>query len=137
MSDLPVSPQEIRAAAEAHHELGPEYSDAVVASFLEKVDKEIAARVEARLTATPQAQSAAPENRHTLLKGMAIGVAISGFSAILVGGDADEARQRLLLVLFIWLALAAGYAVAASRRQRTSKQRPGTTAIGGDHQRLI
>ena len=135
MSDLPLSPQEIRAAAEAHHELGPEYSDAVVASFLEKVDREVAARVEARLTVPPAVQPAAPENRRTLLKGVAIGIAVSGFSAVLVGGNAVEARRRLLVVLVIWLALAAGYAVAVSRRQRASQQGPRTTAIGGDYQR--
>jgi hypothetical protein len=57
MSDSPVSPEDIRAAAETYRELGPEYHDAVVASFLEKVDREVAARVEARLAdlAPPQA----------------------------------------------------------------------------------
>jgi hypothetical protein len=35
MSDWPVSPQEIRAAAAANAELGPGYRDAVVASFQE------------------------------------------------------------------------------------------------------
>jgi hypothetical protein len=49
MSDSPVSPEDIHAAAETYRELGPEYHDAVVASFLEKVDREVAARVEARL----------------------------------------------------------------------------------------
>jgi hypothetical protein len=49
MDGSPLSPEEIRAAAEVHHELGPEYSDAVVASFLEKLDGEIAARIDARL----------------------------------------------------------------------------------------
>lgn len=45
----PVSADDIRAAAEAQRELGPEYSDAVVASFIDKDDKAVAARVEARL----------------------------------------------------------------------------------------
>jgi len=49
MGTSPLSPEEIRAAAGAHHQLGPEYSDAVVASFLEKVEQEIDARVDARL----------------------------------------------------------------------------------------
>ena len=44
MSDSPLSLQEIRTAATAYAELGPEYSDAVVASFLARVDQEIAAR---------------------------------------------------------------------------------------------
>ncbi len=61
MSDSPLSREEIYAAAAAHDELGPEYSDAVVALFLEKVDKEIDARVDARLAGRHQpAPPAAP-----------------------------------------------------------------------------
>jgi len=30
----PLSPEEIRAAAEVHRELGPNYQDAVIESFL-------------------------------------------------------------------------------------------------------
>jgi hypothetical protein len=56
MSATPLSSQEIRAAAEAHRELGPEYHDAVVESFLAKVEKEIEARVE-RLAASAPARS--------------------------------------------------------------------------------
>ena len=58
MSTSDLSSQEIRAAAEAHRELGPEYHDAVVESFLAKVEKEIDARVDARLAA-----SASPRRR--------------------------------------------------------------------------
>jgi hypothetical protein len=84
MTDSPLSPEEIRAAAEVHRELGPDYSDAVVASFLEKVDRAIAARVEARLAGTPQTQPAKPGNRRTLLTGMAIGGAVGGIPLLLV-----------------------------------------------------
>jgi hypothetical protein len=84
MTDSPLSPEEIRAAAEVHRELGPEYSDAVVASFLEKVDREIAARVEARLAGMPQTAPAKPGNRRTLLTGMAIGVAVGGIPLLLL-----------------------------------------------------
>ena len=72
MNTSPVSPDDIRAAAAAQHELGPEYSDAVVAAFLERVDRAVAARVEARLATMRQA-SARRENRRTLLTGLAIG----------------------------------------------------------------
>jgi hypothetical protein len=58
-----VSAEDIRAAAEAHRELGPDYSDAVVASFIDKVDRAVAARVEARLASTTQSQSARPVTR--------------------------------------------------------------------------
>ena len=75
MSTSPLSPEDIRAAAEVHQELGPEYQDAVVASFLDKVDREIAARVEARLASLPRAEPAKQNSRRTLVKGMAIGAA--------------------------------------------------------------
>jgi hypothetical protein len=42
----------------AHRELGPEYSDAVVASFIEKVDLAVAARVEARLADLAESEPA-------------------------------------------------------------------------------
>jgi hypothetical protein len=84
MTDSPLSPEEIRAAAEVHRELGPEYSDAVVASFLEKVDREIAARVEARLAGMPQTEPAKRGSSRTLLTGMAIGVAVGGIPLLLL-----------------------------------------------------
>lgn len=94
MSTSPLSPQEIRAAAEAHHELGPEYSDAVVASFLEKVDKQVAASVDARLAAASQAEQAKLDGRHALLKGMAIGAAVGGIPLILGRFLANALKDR-------------------------------------------
>ena len=58
MSTSPLSPDDIRAAAEVHAELGPEYRDAVLESFLAKIDNEIGARIDARLAATPRSESA-------------------------------------------------------------------------------
>jgi hypothetical protein len=55
-----VSADDVRAAAEAHRELGPGYSDAVVAAFIEKVDKAVDARLEARLADTAQSKAARP-----------------------------------------------------------------------------
>ena len=49
MADKSLSVDDIRAAAEVHGELGPEYGDAVVESFLAKIDKQIEARVDQRL----------------------------------------------------------------------------------------
>jgi hypothetical protein len=43
------SADEVRAAAETHRELPPEYQAAVIDSFLSKVDREIDARVDARV----------------------------------------------------------------------------------------
>ena len=72
MSTSPLSPEEIRAAAAAQKELGPEYSDAVIESFLERVDREITARVDARLGPVSREQPAQPaqsNGRRTLLTG--------------------------------------------------------------------
>jgi hypothetical protein len=81
MSTSPVDPEDIRAAAEVERELGPEYSDAVVAAFLDKVDRAVAARVEARLAERPGAQPATRRSRRTLLKGAAIGVCATAIVA--------------------------------------------------------
>jgi hypothetical protein len=58
-----VSAEDIHAAAEVHQELGPDYSDAVVASFIDKVDRAVAARVEARIAGRAQSKSAQPARR--------------------------------------------------------------------------
>lgn len=128
-----MSPEDIRAAAEVHRDLGPEYSDAVVASFLEKVDRELAARVEARLAGlphaqsphaqSPHAQSATPYNR-TRVKAVVVGTAV-GASSIMaaMSGNTVEGRHRFLLVLVIWLVLAAGYALVTGRLRQQSASR--------------
>jgi hypothetical protein len=80
MDNSRLSPEEIRAAAEIHDELGPEYSDAVVASFLERLDGHIAARIDARLAdvvvAGPHGvrrPRSSVNSRRGLLQGLAIG----------------------------------------------------------------
>jgi hypothetical protein len=79
----PLSPEEIRAAAEVHRELGPQYSDAVVQSFLDKIDKEVEARIEARIAALPSKRRSQPEpsaraRRRPFLAGTAVGLAGAG-----------------------------------------------------------
>src|SRR5215831_6233514 len=49
VTDSPLSAGELRAAAETHKELPTEYRDAVLESFVERVGREIDARVDARL----------------------------------------------------------------------------------------
>jgi len=94
----PVSPDDIRAAAAAHHELGPEYSDAVVAAFLERVDRAVAARAEARLASMRRA-SQRRANLGTLLTGLAVGACTGALAAGLVvaslnsdGGPASQGQ---------------------------------------------
>jgi len=141
MTDSPWSPEEIRAAAEVHRELGPEYSDAVVASFLEKVDREIAVRVEARLAGTPRTEPAKAGSRRALLTGMAIGAAVGGIPLLLLlvtqarhvsqaavpgpaGGNVTQVVSHgsesfgWLLLLLIVVAICAVAAVLVRQKQR-------------------
>ena len=131
MSDSPLSRQEIYAAAAAHDELGPEYSDAVVASFLEKVNEEIDARVHARLAAGRQpAPPAERDDLHTLLKGVAVGIGVSGIAFLAVGGNPDERLHRVVLVLLLLAVMCTIAAGWAGRRRRLGNRaaipRPGT-----------
>ena len=122
MSTSPLSPQEIRAAAEAHKELGPEYSDAVIESFLERVDREITARVDARLGPVSREQPVQPaqsNSRRTLLTGVAIGIFVTGVPSMMVAASATgviatDERQALLIIAVLW-AVAVAVAAFASR----------------------
>ena len=49
VTESPLSAGEFRAAAETSKELGPEYQDAILESFVDRVGREIDARVDARL----------------------------------------------------------------------------------------
>jgi hypothetical protein len=132
--DPVLTAEEIRAAAAAHDELGPEYSDAVVASFLEKVEEEITARVDARFAETrPPGASADQDTRRTLLTGIAIGIGVGAFAAVAVGGNPDERMHRLLYVL-VALAVICAVSAAYARRHPVSPRsagppRPGVTVL--------
>jgi len=111
---------EIRAAAAAHEELGPEYSDAVVASFLERVEEEIDARVDARMAEARRPDApAGQDSRRALLGGIALGIVVGLFAAVAVGGNPDERLHRRVLVLAaVALAIGVTYAVGAARAWR-------------------
>jgi len=90
MSTPPLSANDVRAAAEAHRELGPEYGDAVVDTFLEKVEARLDARMEARLAELTQSRNRvvarlSTDQRLSLVNGMAIGGGVVGFLLSLLG----------------------------------------------------
>ena len=102
-ADLPVSPDEVRAAAEIHRELGPEYDNAVVESFLERLGPEIDARVDTRVAQELEAgagQSRTPSMKLAITS-MALGIPLTGIVA-----GIDDHAVGLLGVLIIWLAIA-------------------------------
>jgi hypothetical protein len=140
MSTSPLSPQEIRAAAAVHKELGPEYSDAVVESFLDRVDQEITARLDARLGPVPREQPAQPaqsNSRRTLLTGVAIGIFITGVPSAMVAASAGgviskDETQVLFIVGILWaiaVAIAAfAYPVSYYRRREHGIRQTGRWA---------
>lgn len=80
MNGTSLTPDEIRAAAEIHRELGPDYQSAVIESFLDKVGKEIDARVDARVGQVRSArQSQVPADRSSG-KGGQLALAITSMS---------------------------------------------------------
>ena len=78
MSDPGLSPDEVRAVAEVHNELGPEYQDAVVESFLEKIDKRVGDRIDAHLAATRQAGTRKSDPALLELKRAQFGAMVAG-----------------------------------------------------------
>jgi hypothetical protein len=94
----PLSGQDLRAAAEVHWELGPEYSDAIVDSFLEKVEAKLDERMNARLVASgPRKRVLAKPGgaqRRGWLAEIAVGAGVAGVfvglgnSAFGMGGNA-------------------------------------------------
>jgi len=127
---------EIRAAAAAHEELGPEYSDAVVASFLDRVEEEITARVEARMADAPRPEAprretpASEDSRRALWRGVAIGVVIGGIAVSVIGGNASEHKHRLVLILLVCVVVFA--AVSAIRQARGALRRPAAPSAPAD-----
>lgn len=109
-----MSPDEIRAAAETYRELGTAYHDAVIESFMDKVSREIDARVDARLAREQCAheQAAQPPVRHqrgsstcsTILAVISLVLGIP-ISAIAVAAGRHPAGAVGLIV--VWLGIAA------------------------------
>jgi hypothetical protein len=122
VTDSPLSAGELRAAAETHGELGPEYRDAVLESFVDRVGREIDARVDARLAqaaAQPLAaqRMAMPPAPRPPRSGSALALAMGSITlgipltAIVVA--AGEHPVGFWGLLVVWIAIAAinlGYA---------------------------
>jgi F0F1-type ATP synthase assembly protein I len=107
VSSSSLTPDEVRAAAETHHELGKDYSAAVIESFLEKVGSEIDARVDARLTRYPgpaQTPSLKAKKEHHG-GATAVGV-LSIVLGIPLTAIVAYSPAHLYGLIVIWLALA-------------------------------
>jgi hypothetical protein len=119
-----LSPDEIRAAAEVHNELGPDYRDAVVESFLEKIDKEVGARIDARLASARQAgtrvSDPALDRQRSQLGAMVAG---SVFAALASGAAVEwsvhyPGSSPVKALATVWAILAVVYIACAWRLRR-------------------
>jgi hypothetical protein len=123
MSDSPLTAQDIRAAAEVHGELGPDYHDAVVESFLAKIDKQIEARVDERLAAVTKPRRR-PVNQARLSKyrialaGAAGGSFVVGVPLTIIAGHAMAGTGGSGRLFWIWVVVVLVYGLAAFRLRR-------------------
>src|SRR5215471_18446911 len=115
------TPDEIRAAAETHRDLGPDYQSAVIESFLDKVGREIDARVDARVAASqpPAYQAPVPAKATGDRSAFALAICSMAFgiplTAIAVGVGMHPVGLGAVLV--IWVAIAVINVAYARRGQ--------------------
>lgn len=125
MDDSSLSPDEIRAAAEVHNELGPDYRDAVVESFLEKIDRQVGNRIEAQLAAvrppaTPASDRVLVDRKRSQLAAMAVGSVLTALaSGAAVGWSVHYPGSSPVKALaLVWAILAVAYISYAWRLRR-------------------
>ena len=96
-----LSPEDVRAAAEIHREISPDYQDAVIDSFIERVGREIDTRVDNRLAAAQREQRARRSNPLALaITSIALGIPLSGITLGLSSGT------QLTGLAIVWIAIA-------------------------------
>jgi hypothetical protein len=117
--------EEVRAAAAAHHDLGPVYDTAVAEGLVERIGEEIDKRVDARLYGYPGPQAGPPlrprpRARREPVPGRvgfggvvlalgSMGMAIGATAAVLHPGDADGqvSGGAGILIALVWIVIAA------------------------------
>jgi hypothetical protein len=108
VSSSSFSRDEIRAAAETHRELGPDYQEAVIESFLDKVGKEIDARVDERLGRGRLDWRPAPRApKHYQGTGLAIVSMVLGIPLTAIVVTAGSHQAGLAGLLIVWAAIVA------------------------------
>ncbi len=109
MSSTSLTPDEIRAAAETHRELGPDYQSAVIDSFIDKVGKEIDARVDARLASARSVQGDRRLDRPSQSNGRGAALALGIVSialAIPVTAIMAAGHYNAVALVLVWAAIA-------------------------------
>jgi hypothetical protein len=114
VSSTSLTPDEVRAAAETHRELGPDYQAAVIESFLDKVGREIDARVDSRLA---QGGVRAPR-QHGRGGPLALAIVSLGVGVPLTG-ITEGTHAGISALAIIWIAIAVinvAYSLSTGRR---------------------
>ena len=99
-----MTPDEIRAAAETHRELGPDYQSAVIESFLDKIGREIDARVDQRVTLTRPVKQ--PRGRAPLalaIVSLVLGIPLSAIAL----GVGSHSTSGIVALVVIWISITA------------------------------
>jgi hypothetical protein len=129
MKDSRLTTEDVRAAAEVHRELGPDYGDAVVESFLAKIDKQIEARVDERLASMsgsrrprvrrPRFDPVRLGKLRIALAGVIAGSIVAGIPLTIMWGKGRSASPASgNAVIFFWVVLVVVYGLAAVRLRR-------------------
>ena len=121
MGGSPLSVEDIRAAAEVHRELGPDYSDAVVESFLARIDQHIEQRVEQQLAGETtvhrrQIDPAQLRIYRTVFGGFVAGSVVAGIPLTALAWAArEDVGLSAKPLLLMWVLILAVYGLAAYR----------------------
>jgi len=120
MTAADLTPQEIAAALAARRELGPEYEDAIAASLAERVEREIAARVDAAVNPQPAPVPAARAKRqHDTSSLTTVGVVSLVTGVPVTGIVAGSSHGSVAAIAVAWAGIAlVNMAHALGRRHR-------------------
>lgn len=85
--DTSLPHEDLRATLAARRDLGPAYEDALVDSFIEKLDNEITRRVQAEVARRGEIKPAKPDNSHIpiALGSLGIGVPLTAIAVSQAG----------------------------------------------------
>ena len=125
MDESGLSPDDIRAAAEVHNELGPEYRDAVLESFLERIDGQVSRRIEAQLAAlqppaAPASDQGLMDRKRSQFGAMAAGSVLTAVAsgAAVAWSVHYPGSSPVKALAFVWAILAVVYIAYAWRLRR-------------------
>jgi len=110
-----LEPDDVRAAAELHREIDPEYRDAVIESFLDRVGKEIDVRVDRRLAEQPRPQ---PRTTALAIMSLAVGIPLTAIiTSLSQSGQLAELAVVWVMIAVINVAYALGHRLPPPRQR--------------------